>query len=177
VLREESQDLVHNNRSFHNMLVNGVDVEYQGQDGETVYDKVWIIDFAEPAENEFLAVNQFTIIEDGNNRRPDIILFVNGLPLVVIELKRPDEDSSFGDDEIIWDAYQQFQTYKKDIPGLFRYNAFLLISDGQDAMAGTLTSNREWFIPWKTIDGEKVADFKATYGGTAQRDVQAGNPS
>ncbi|AKB48563.1 Type I restriction-modification system, restriction subunit R [Methanosarcina sp. Kolksee] len=160
MLREESQDLVHNNRSFHNMLVNGVDVEYQGQDGETVYDKVWLIDFAKPAENEFLAVNQFTIIEDGNNRRPDIILFVNGLPLVVIELKRPDEDSSFGDDEIIWDAYQQFQTYKKDIPGLFRYNAFLLISDGQDAMAGTLTSNREWFIPWKTIDGEKVADFK-----------------
>ncbi|MDY0130220.1 MAG: type I restriction endonuclease, partial [Methanosarcina vacuolata] len=77
VLREESQDLVHNNRSFHNMLVNGVDVEYQGQDGETVYDKVWLIDFAKPAENEFLAVNQFTIIEDGNNRRPDIILFVN----------------------------------------------------------------------------------------------------
>jgi type I restriction enzyme R subunit len=142
------------------MLVNGVDVEYQGQDGETVYDKVWLFDFAEPLENEFLAVNQFTIIEDGNNRRPDIILFVNGLPLVVVELKRPDEESGFEDEEIIWDAYKQFQTYKKEIPGLFRYNAFLLISDGQDAMVGTLTSNREWFVPWKTIDGEKVADFK-----------------
>ncbi len=142
------------------MLVNGVDVEYQGQDGETVYDKVWLFDFTEPEENEFLAVNQFTIIEDGNNRRPDIILIINRLPLVVIELKRPDEDSSFEDDEILWDAYSQFQTYKKDIPRLFRYNAFLLISDGQDAMAGTLTSNSEWFVPWKTIDGEKVADFK-----------------
>jgi type I restriction enzyme R subunit len=142
------------------MLVNGVDVEYQGQDGETVYDKVWLFDFAEPLENEFLAVNQFTIIEDGNNRRPDIILFVNGLPLVVVELKRPDEESGFEDEEIIWDAYKQFQTYKKEISGIFRYNAFLLISDGQDAMVGTLTSNREWFVPWKTIDGEKVADFK-----------------
>ncbi|WP_205793690.1 type I restriction endonuclease subunit R [Methanosarcina sp. MSH10X1] len=161
VLREESQDLVHNNRAFHNMLVNGVDVEYQGRDGETVYDKVWLFDFAEPAENEFLAVNQFTIAEDGNNRRPDIILYVNGLPLVVVELKRPDEENGFADDEIIWDAYKQLRTYKKEIPGLFRYNAFLLISDGQDARVGTLTSNnREWFVPWKTIDGEKAADFK-----------------
>ena len=100
VLRAESQDLVHNNRSFHKMLVNGVDVEYQGQDGETVYDKVWLFDFAKPEENDFLAVNQFTIIENGNNRRPDIILFVNGLPLVVIELKRPDEDNGFNDEEI-----------------------------------------------------------------------------
>lgn len=150
--REESQDLVHNNRSFHNMLVNEVDVEYQGQDGETVYDKVWLFDFEEPAENEFLAVNQFTIIEDGNNRRPDIILFINGLPLLVIKLKRPDKDTGFEDDEIIWDASKQFQTYKKDIPRLFRYNAFLLISDVQGAMAGTLTSNREWFVPWKTVD-------------------------
>ncbi|KKH45976.1 DEAD/DEAH box helicase [Methanosarcina sp. 1.H.A.2.2] len=160
VLREESQDLVHNNRAFHNMLVNGVDVEFQGQDGETVYDKVWLFDFGKPLENEFLAINQFTIIEDGNNRRPDIILFVNGLPLVVVELKRPDEENGFEDEEIIWDAYKQFQTYKKEIPALFRYNSFLLISDGQDAMAGTLTSNREWFVPWKTVDGEKVADFK-----------------
>ncbi len=160
VLRAESQDLVYDNHSFHKMLVNGVDVEYQGQNGETVYDKVWLFDFAEPGENDFLAVNQFTIIENGNNRRPDIILFVNGLPLVVIELKRPDEENGFDDDEIIWDAYKQFQTYKNDIPGLFRYNAFMLISDGQDAMVGTLTSNREWFVPWKTIDGEKVAEFR-----------------
>jgi type I restriction enzyme, R subunit len=120
VLRAESQDLVHNNRSFHKMLVNGVDVEYQGQDGETIYDKVWLFDFAEPGENDFLAVNQFTIIENGNNRRPDIVLFVNGLPLVVIELKRPDEENGFDDDEIIWDAYKQFLTYKREIPGLFR---------------------------------------------------------
>ena len=102
------------------MLVNGVDVEYQGQDGETIYDKVWLFDFAEPGENDFLAVNQFTIIENGNNRRPDIVLFVNGLPLVVIELKRPDEENGFDDDEIIWDAYKQFLTYKREIQGLFR---------------------------------------------------------
>ncbi len=160
VLREESQDLIHNNRAFHDMLVNGVDVEYQGKDGETVYDKVWLFDFAEPEENEFLAVNQFTVIEDGNERRPDIVLFVNGLPLVVVELKRPDEENGYEDEEIVWDAYRQFQTYKKEIPALFRYNAFLIISDGQDAMAGTLTSNREWFVPWKTVDGEKLAEFK-----------------
>ncbi len=160
VLRAESQDLVYNNHSFHNMLVNGVDIEYQGQDGETIYDKVWLFDFTNPQENEFLAVNQYTIIENGKERRPDIILFVNGLPLVVIELKRPDEENGFENEEIIWDAYKQFQTYKKDIPGLFRYNAFLLISDGQDAMVGTLTSSREWFVPWKTIDGEKVAEFR-----------------
>ncbi len=78
----------------------------------------------------------------------------------MIELKRPDEENGFEDDEIIWDAYKQFQTYKNDIPGLFRYNAFMLISDGQDAMVGTLTSNREWFVPWKTIDGEKAAEFR-----------------
>ena len=120
VLRAESQDLVYDNRSFHKMLVNGVDVEYQGQDGETVYDKVWLFDFAKPDENDFLAVNQFTIIENGNNRRPDIIFFVNGLPLVVIELKRPDEENGFDDDEIIWDAYKQFLTYKREIQGLFR---------------------------------------------------------
>ncbi len=160
VLREESQDLIHNNRAFHDMLVNGVDVEYQGKDGETVYDKVWLFDFSEPEENEFLAVNQFTVIEDGRERRPDLVLFVNGLPLVVVELKRPDEESGYEDEEIIWDAYRQFQTYKREIPALFHYNAFLIISDGQDAMAGTLSSDREWFVPWKTVDGEKLAEFK-----------------
>ncbi|MDK2892992.1 type I restriction endonuclease [Methanohalophilus sp.] len=155
VLREESQDLVHSNRAFHRMLVNGVDIEYQGVDGETVYDKIWLFDFDEPENNDFLAVNQFTVIEDRNERRPDVILFVNGLPLVVIELKRPDNANEFEDNETIDNAFNQLQTYKKEIPSLFRYNAFLVISDGQDARAGSLTASSEWFVPWKTIEGEK----------------------
>lgn len=159
VVREECQDLIHSNLAFYSMLVNGVDVEYRRENGDTVYDKVWLVDFREKGNNEFLAINQFTIIEDGHNRRPDLVLFVNGLPLVVVELKRPDEENGFEEEEIIWDAYKQLQTYKKEIPSLFRYNAFLVISDGQEARAGTLTSNREWFVPWKTVDGEKDVDF------------------
>ena len=159
VIRAESQDLIHSNQSFHNMLVNGVDVEYRNDEGEIVYDKVWLFDYEEPENNEYLAVNQFTVVENRHNRRPDIVLFINGLPLVVIELKRPEDDSDFEDDDLIWTAHNQLQTYKNEIPSLFRYNAFLIISDGQEARAGTITSNREWFVPWKTIDGENTAAF------------------
>ncbi|WP_292471437.1 AAA family ATPase [Methanolobus sp.] len=97
VIREESQDLIHSNRSFHYMLVNGVDVEYRNKEGEVVYDKVQLFDFDDLNNNDFLAVNQFTVIENRNNRRPDIVLFINGMPLVVIELKRPEDDSDFAD--------------------------------------------------------------------------------
>jgi len=159
VIRAESQDLIHSNKSFHDMLVNGVDVEYRNDEGEIVYDKVWLFDFKNRDSNEYLAVNQFTVIENRNKRRPDIVLFINGLPLVVIELKRPENGSDFEDDDLIWTAYNQFQTYKHEIPSLFRYNSFLIISDGQEARAGTITSNREWFIPWKTIDGQNSAAF------------------
>ncbi|QLC50059.1 type I restriction endonuclease subunit R [Methanolobus zinderi] len=159
VVRTESQDLIHSNQVFHNMLVNGVDVEYRNNEGEVVYDKVWLFDFKEYCNNEYIAVNQFTVVENRNNRRPDIVLFINGLPLVVMELKRPEDDSEYEDDDLIWTAYNQFQTYKDEIPSLFRYNAFLIISDGQEARAGTITSSRQWFTSWKTIDGENTADF------------------
>jgi len=146
VLRIDSPKLVVNNNSFHKMLVDGVDVEYRK--GERIVgDQVWLFDFKNPKNNEFLAVNQFTIIENDNNRRPDVILFVNGLPLVIIELKNPaDEDAT------ILTAFNQFQTYKEQIPSIFRFNEILVISDGIEAEAGTITSNKERFMPWKTID-------------------------
>ncbi len=152
VLRAESPDVLVNNQLFHKMLFDGVDVEYRKRDGTIAGDKVWLFDFKDIKNNEFLAINQFTIIENNNNRRPDIILFVNGLPLVVIELKNPADENA-----TIWSAFNQFQTYKEQIPSLFHYNEILIISDGIEARAGTITSNKEWFMPWKTIDGKKPA--------------------
>jgi len=150
VLRIASPQLIQDNKSFHNMLVNGVDVEYKKGD-RIINDYVWIFDFDKPNNNEFVAVNQFTIIEDRSNRRPDIILFVNGLPLAVIELKNPAEEKA------TWQsAYNQFQTYMKDIPSLFRFNEILVASDGMEARAGTITAEKEWFQLWRTIDGSKI---------------------
>ena len=105
--------------------------------------------------NEFLAVHQFTVVEDRHERRPDVVLFVNGLPLSVIELKNATSESA-----TIWSAFNQFQTYKEEIPSLFAFNEALVISDGVQARIGTLTSDREWFMPWRTIDGEELADTK-----------------
>lgn len=151
ILRTESPKLVTNNKNFHNYLVNGVDVEYR-YEGRIKGDIVRIFDFGNPENNDFLAVNQFTVIEGNHNRRPDIVLFVNGLPLAVIELKNPaDEEAT------IWSAYRQLQTYKEEIPSLFTYNELLVVSDGTQARAGTITSNQEWFLPWKTIDGKELA--------------------
>lgn len=153
ILRSESPDLVTNNHRFHKMLVNGVDVEFRRGD-RVVADKVWLFDFENPQSenNKFLAVNQFTVIENNHNRRPDIVLFVNGLPLVVIELKNPADENAtaFG-------AFKQFQTYKTQIPSLFPFNEILVVSDGFDAKAGTITSEWERFQPWKTIDGKEKA--------------------
>ncbi|MBU0532647.1 type I restriction endonuclease subunit R [Candidatus Micrarchaeota archaeon] len=151
VLRTESPKLIVNNHNFHKMLVEGVNVEYR-QKGAIRGDKVWLFDYKRPENNEFLAVNQFTVIENNNNRRPDIVLFVNGLPLVVIELKNPADENA-----TIRTAFNQFQTYKVQIPSLFSYNAFLIISDGFDARAGTITSEWERFMPWKTIEGKAKA--------------------
>ncbi len=113
LLRSESPDLIINNRRFHKMLANGVDVEFRKGD-RVVSDKVWLFDFENISRNEFLAVNQYTIIENNHNRRPDIILFVNGLPLVVIELKNPADENATA-----FSAFKQFQTYKVQIPSLF----------------------------------------------------------
>jgi len=141
------------NRAFHRMLVNGVDIEYRNSDGQVRGDQARVVDFDSPDNNDWLAVNQFTVTEDQNERRPDVVLFVNGLPLGVIELKNPvDEDAT------IWMAWHQLQTYKAELPTLFSMNEALVISDGTEARIGTLTAGREWFKPWRTITGESLAD-------------------
>ena len=141
------------NCTFHRMLVEGVTVEYQADDGAIRGAQARIIDFDDPVGNDWLAVNQFTAVENKHERRPDIVLFVNGLPLGVIELKNPaDEEAT------IWTAWQQIQTYKAELPTLFSMNAALIVSDGVEARIGTLTAGREWFKPWRTISGESLAD-------------------
>lgn len=152
VLRTDSPNLFQNNYQVHKYLTDGVDVEYRKGD-RIAGDKVWLIDYENPTNNEFLVVNQFTIIENNINKRPDIILFVNGLPLVVIELKNAVDENA-----TIHSAFNQLQTYKSTIPSLFLYNALLIISDGWEAMYGSLTSPKQFFVPWKSIDGEFVAD-------------------
>jgi type I restriction enzyme R subunit len=152
VLRTDSPNLFQNNYQVHKYLTDGVDVEYRKGD-RIAGDKVWLIDYENPTNNEFLVVNQFTIIENNINKRPDIILFVNGLPLVVIELKNAVDENA-----TINSAFNQLQTYKQSISSLFLYNALLIISDGWDAMYGSLTSPKQFFVPWKSIDGKIVAD-------------------
>jgi type I restriction enzyme R subunit len=150
VASSASVDPVDSNRVFHKMLTDGVDLEYQ-QAGSTVHRKAWLIDWHHPERNDWLAVNQFTLVER-QNRRPDVVIFVNGLPLAVIELK------NIGDvNATIRGAFNQFQTYKADIPSLFAYNEVLIISDGIHAHAGTISANYERFLPWRTIDGVGIA--------------------
>ena len=145
----EGSTLEARNRTFHRMTVEGVEVEYPIADGTVRGAQVRAIDFDDPANNDWLAVNQFTVTENRNERRPDIVLFVNGLPLGMIELKNPaDEEAT------IWTAWQQFQTYKVEISSLFSFNAALIVSDGIKARIGTLTAGREWFKPWRTISGD-----------------------
>jgi type I restriction enzyme R subunit len=149
VLRIATPSLIQTNRAFHRMLRDGVDVEYARPDGSTKHDKAWLVDFSKVERNDWFAVNQFTVIEGQHNRRPDIVVFVNGLPLTLIELKNAaDEDAT------IWSAYAQLQTYKAEIPSLLAYNAALIVSDGLQARMGSLTANQEWFKVWRTIDGE-----------------------
>jgi len=135
------------NRRVHQLLVTGVPVQYQ-KDGETRGDFVRLIDWISPANNEWLAINQFSIKGPHHTRRPDIILFVNGLPLVLLELKNPADENAD-----IWKAYDQIQTYKEQIPDVFQYNELLVISDGSEARLGSLSSNAERFMQWRTIDG------------------------
>ena len=152
ILRTESPSLYLNNHRFHNMLVDGVPIEYRAEDGRTVHDQVWLIDFDDPDNNDWMVANQFTVIENSSNRRPDIVVFINGLPLGVVELKNPADEYA-----TLTGAFNQLQTYKNDIPSLFPYNEIFVISDGIEARAGTLTSNWEWFMPWRTVDGVDVA--------------------
>ncbi len=148
----DSPSLEINNRNFHRMLVDGVTVEYKAKDGRIKGDRVRLVDFENPDNNDWLVVNQFTVIEGNHNRRPDVVVFVNGIPLAVIELKNPADEKT-----TIWSAFNQLQTYKKQIPSLFTYNELLVISDGMEARAGSLTADSERFMPWKTIDGEELA--------------------
>ena len=151
VLSPNSPSLVQNNRAFHLMLVNGIEVEYRDADGTMRGDRVQLIDFDNPENNDWLAVNQFTVVEN-SERRPDIVVFVNGLPLGVIELKNPTDENA-----TVWSAFRQLQTYKKEIPRLFAYNETLVISDGVEARVGSLTADQERFMPWRTIEGETEA--------------------
>ena len=151
--RPQGATLEARNRAFHRMLVDGVEIEYRDAEGRVRGDQVAVLDFDEPANNDWLAVNQFSVTEDRNTRRPDVVLFVNGLPLGVIELKNPaDEDAT------IWTAWHQLQTYKSELPTLFSMNEALVVSDGNEARVGTLTAGREWFKPWRTVTGETLAD-------------------
>ena len=141
------------NRDFYRMLVAGVTVEHVDAEGRVRGAQVRVLDFGEPASNDWLAVNQFTVVETKHERRPDIVLFVNGLPLAVIELKNPADENA-----TISSAFHQLQTYKAEIPSLFAFNAALVVSDGLEARIGALTAGQEWFKPWRTIAGETLAD-------------------
>ena len=150
--RPEGPTLEARNRAFHRLAVDGVTVEYRDAGGTIRGAPVRMFDFEEPSNNDWLVVNQFTVVETNHERRPDIVLFVNGLPLTVIELKNPaDEDAT------LRSAWQQLRTYQAELPSLFTFNAVLAVSDGVEARLGTLTAGWEWFKPWRTISGEELA--------------------
>jgi type I restriction enzyme R subunit len=152
LLRADGPSLIARNHRTHLLLVDGITVEYTRADGSIAGAQVKVIDYENKDNNDWVAVNQFTVAEGQHTRRPDVILFVNGLPLVVLELKNPaDEDAT------IWSAFNQLQTYKHQIPALFNYNALLVISDGLEARVGSLTADTERFMPWRTIQGEELA--------------------
>ncbi|WP_077728715.1 HsdR family type I site-specific deoxyribonuclease [Methylocaldum sp. 14B] len=151
IQRLNSPELITNNEAFHRMLTEGIKVIYQDK-GHERGDLVWLVDFARPDNNEFIVANQFTVIENHQNKRPDVVLFVNGLPLVVMELKNAaDENATIGA------AYKQLQTYKAEIPSLFAYNGMLVISDGLEAKVGSLSAGFSRFMAWKTADGKLEA--------------------
>ena len=133
---------------FHRLLLEGVPVEYSDGD-DPRHDHAQLIDFNDFRNNQFLVVNQFTIQGTKTNRRPDLVVFINGLPIAVIELKNPSNEQTD-----VWDAFNQLQTYKEEIPDLFVTNCALVVSDGWTARIGALTANKEWFMPWRTINNE-----------------------
>jgi type I restriction enzyme R subunit len=153
VLRVATHSLVGTNRQFHAMLRDGVEVEYRRKDGDGIAgDRVRLVDSDDPATNDWLAVNQFTVIEGQHNRRPDIVVFVNGLPLGVLELKNAAEE-----DATTYDAFKDLQVYKQEIPSLFFFDAVVVASDGTDARIGTISADWERMMPWRTIEGEALA--------------------
>lgn len=157
----DQPSLLLNNHAFHALLVNGIEVDYKTKDGRTISSRAYALDFQDPDNNDWLVVNQYTVEADERNgkvnRRPDVVVFVNGLPLAVIELKNAADEKA-----TIWSAFNQLQTYKNDIPALFHTNELLIISDGLNARIGSLTANKEWFLPWKTIEGQTGAPVSLT---------------
>ncbi len=152
IIIPQSPSLLMNNKAFQKMITDGIDVQIKQADASYRTEKAYVFDYVKPLNNEFMVANQFTIIEHGAEKRPDVIAFVNGIPLVVIELK-----SAIDENVDITDAYNQLQTYKMTIPSLFTYNSFLVTSDGINAKAGTFTSDEDRFMSWRTIDGDGVA--------------------
>ncbi len=152
VVRLDTGTLIVNNRLFHRMLRDGVEVEYSRPDGSIAGDRVRLVDFQNVESNDWFAVNQFSLVEGQYSRRPDVVVFVNGLPLVIMEMKNAAQESA-----TIWSAYAQLQTYKAEFPGLLQFNEFLIVSDALQARIGSLTANQEWFKVWRTIDGETDA--------------------
>lgn len=151
IQRIASPELLTNNETFHRYLTEGVKVSYQ-QEGNERGDLVWLVDFENPLNNDFLVVNQFTVIENNHNKRPDLLLFVNGLPLVLVELKNPADENA-----TIQSAFRQIETYKAQIPTIFTYNSLLIISDGLEAKAGSLSAGQSRFLAWKSADGKAEA--------------------
>jgi type I restriction enzyme R subunit len=147
----ERPSLLEENRRLHRALTEGEKVEHRDADGRTSYPAVRLIDFEDPENNDWLVVDQFTVVENGHKRRPDVVVFVNGLPLAVVELKNPTSEQA-----TLKSAFNQLQTYKHEIPALFRTNAALVITDGMRARVGSLTANEERFMPWRTVYGEAV---------------------
>jgi type I restriction enzyme R subunit len=154
-MRTQALSLIENNDAFHRLFTEGVDVKFSVGDGKSRTDKVWLLDFTTPENNEFLAVNQFSVVENNTNKRPDIVLFINGLPVVVIELKNAADEKAD-----VQAAYRQLQTYQQVIPSLFVFNAFEVISDGWFAKAGTISSDISRFMEWKSVDGSQIVDSK-----------------
>ena len=150
--RADEPSLVTRNHALHQKLVDGVTVEYTRPDGSIGGALVHVFDFENPENNDWVAVNQFTVVEGQNTRRPDVLIFVNGLPVALMELKNPADENA-----TIWTAFNQIQTYKAQIPSLFTYNELLIISDGLEARVGSLTADTERFMPWRTIEGEELA--------------------
>ena len=152
VMQSELPSLLEENRRLHKLMTEGVDVEYYAADGTLTAGKVTLIDFERPDQNDWLAVRQFVVINGQNKRRPDVVVFVNGLPLGVIELKAPGSAGAH-----LLGAFNQLQTYKQQIPALFHTNALLVTSDGIAARVGSLSADLERFMPWRTTDGTEVA--------------------
>ncbi len=152
VLHPPAPSLITNNRVLHKMLRDGVEVDVAGAGGEVRGVRVHLVDWADPEKNDLIAVDQFTVVEGQVNRRPDVVVFLNGMPVGLLELKNPADENA-----TIQDAFQQVQNYSKQLPALFAYNALVVISDGMLARVGTLTSNWERFAPWRTVDGTVVA--------------------